>query len=115
MRADLPSPQSGLIYLALIHSIFYRRKNGAKMAKNKKKLRVAFIGAGGIAGAHMRYFKEMEDVEMVAASDVVAKSVEARCEEFGIGESFTDYNKMLKTVKPDAVSVCTPNGLHAPC
>ena len=115
MRVDLPSPQSGLIYLALIHSIFYRRKNGAKMAKNKKKLRVAFIGAGGIAGAHMRYFKEMEDVEMVAASDVVAKSVEARCEEFGIGESFTDYNKMLKTVKPDAVSVCTPNGLHAPC
>ena len=33
------------------------------MAKRKKdKLRVAFIGAGGIAGAHMRYYKEMEDV-----------------------------------------------------
>ena len=81
----------------------------------KKKLRVAFIGAGGIAGAHMRYLKDMEDVELVAASDVVAQSVESRCEEFGIGEAFTDYKKMLKSVKPDAVSVCTPNGLHAPC
>ena len=57
----------------------------------KKKLRVAFIGAGGIAGAHMRYLKEMEDVELVAASDVVAQSVESRCEEYGIGEAFTDY------------------------
>ena len=71
----------------------------------KKKLRVAFIGAGGIAGAHMRYLKEMEDVELVAASDVVAQSVESRCEEFGIGEAITDYKKMLKSVKPDAGSV----------
>ena len=63
----------------------------------------------------MRYLKDMEDAELVAASDVVAQSVESRCEEFGIGEAFTDYKKMLKSVKPDAVSVCTPNGLHAPC
>lgn len=85
------------------------------MAKKKKALRVAFIGAGGIAGTHMRYLSEMDDVELVAASDVVEASVARRCEEFGIGEAFTDYKKMLAKVKPDAVSVCTPNGLHAPC
>ena len=86
------------------------------MAKSKKdKLRVAFIGAGGIAGAHMRYYKEMEDVEMVAASDVMAANVQSRCEEYEIPEAYSDYKKMLKQVKPDAVSVCTPNGLHAPC
>ena len=51
------------------------------MAKRKEdKLRVAFIGAGGIAGTHMGYYKDMEDVEMVAASDVVAASVQRRCE-----------------------------------
>ena len=81
----------------------------------KKKLRVAFIGAGGIAGAHMNYLSKMEDVELVAAADVVLENVEKRCEEFSIGEAFTDYKKMLKSVKPDAVSVCTPNGMHAPC
>ena len=86
------------------------------MAKRKEdKLRVAFIGAGGIAGTHMGYYKDMEDVEMVAASDLVAASVQRRCEEYEIPEAYTDYKKMLKQVKPDAVSVCTPNGLHAPC
>lgn len=51
------------------------------MAKSKKdKLRVALIGAGGIAGTHMRYYKAMDDVEMVAASDVIAASVQSRCE-----------------------------------
>ena len=67
------------------------------MAKRKKdKLRVAFIGSGGIAGAHMRYYKDMEDVEMVAASDVVAESVQSRCEEYEIAEAYTDYKKMLR-------------------
>tara|TARA_A100001037_G_scaffold127127_1_gene115140 strand:- start:893 stop:1150 length:258 start_codon:yes stop_codon:yes gene_type:complete len=78
------------------------------MAKRKEdKLRVAFIGAGGIAGTHMGYYKDMEDVEMVAASDLVAASVQRRCEEYEIPEAYTDYKKMLKQVKPDAVSVCT--------
>ena len=86
------------------------------MAKAKKnKLRVALIGAGGIAGTHMRYYRDMDDVEMVAAADLMAESVRNRCEEFEIPEAYTDYKKMLRQVKPDAVSVCTPNGLHAPC
>ncbi len=83
--------------------------------KSKDKLQVAFIGTGGIASAHMRYYKEMAHVEMVAAADVVAQTVENRCEEYGIPQAYTDYRKMLRQAKPDAVSVCTPNGLHAPC
>lgn len=80
-----------------------------------QKLRVAFIGAGGIAGTHMRYFSNMPDVELVAASDVVETSVKRRCNEFNIPNGYLDYEQMLKEVEVDAVSVCTPNGLHAPC
>ena len=87
------------------------------MAKRKsaksKKLRYAFIGAGGIAGAHMRYLKEMDDVELVAMADISKKSMEGKAEQFGIDGVYTDYKKMLAEVKPDAVSVCTPNGAHA--
>lgn len=83
-------------------------------AKPARKLRVAFIGAGGIAGTHMRYLKEMSDVEIVAQADVVEASMKRWSEQYGIAESFTDYREMLRRVKPDAVSVCTPNGLHAP-
>lgn len=79
------------------------------------KLRVAFIGAGGIAGTHMRYLNVMPDVELVAAADVVEASVKRRCQEFAIPHSFTDYEQMLNEVEVDAVTVCTPNGFHAPC
>ena len=30
-----------------------------------------------------------------------------------VGEKFTDYEEMLKTVKPDVVHICTPHYLHA--
>lgn len=80
----------------------------------KKKLRVAFIGAGGIAGTHMRCYAEMADVEMAAMADVSRTAMEKWAKQYGIPDSFTDYNLMLRKVRPDAVSVCTPNGLHAP-
>lgn len=79
-----------------------------------KKLRLAFIGAGGIAGTHMRCFKEMDDVEMVAMADISEAALERRSKEYGIADCFADYETMLSKVRPDAVSVCTPNGLHAP-
>ena len=79
-----------------------------------KKLRLAFIGAGGIAGAHMRCFQEMDDVEMVAMADISEAALERRSKEYGIADCFADYETMLGKVRPDAVSVCTPNGLHAP-
>jgi len=82
--------------------------------KESKKLRVAFIGAGGIAGTHMRYLDQMDDVEIVAQADISKASMERWAEQYGIADSFTDYAEMLKKVQPDAVSVCTPNGNHAP-
>ena len=82
--------------------------------KQSKKLRVAFIGAGGIAGTHMRYLDQMDDVEIVAQADISKGSMVRWAEQYGIADSFTDYGEMLKKVQPDAVSVCTPNGSHAP-
>ena len=78
-----------------------------------KKLRVGFIGAGGIAGTHMRYLNAMPDVELIAASDINEEGLKNRCAEYNIKQSFTDYNEMLQKVEVDAISVCTPNGLHA--
>ena len=79
----------------------------------KKTLRYAFIGAGGIAGTHMRYLAEMDDVEMVAMADIAEASMTGKAEQYGIDGIYTDYRRMLAEVKPDAVSVCTPNGAHA--
>ncbi|MCC5828759.1 MAG: Gfo/Idh/MocA family oxidoreductase [Phycisphaeraceae bacterium] len=86
------------------------------MAKVSKKLRVAFIGSGGISGAHLKHLVKMDDVEVVALADIDPKALKARSSEFGIDPvgCFADWKTMLRKVKPDAVSVCTPNGVHAP-
>ncbi|MEM9914067.1 MAG: Gfo/Idh/MocA family oxidoreductase [Planctomycetota bacterium] len=88
----------------------------ARLSSSSKKLRMAFIGAGGIAAAHLNALKDFDDVKVVALADVNQKGLESRGEEFGVPADglFTDYKKMLKAVQPDAVNICTPNGLHAP-
>ena len=35
-----------------------------------KKLRVGFIGTGGIAHSHMRAYKQFDDIEVVAGADL---------------------------------------------
>ncbi len=81
-----------------------------------KKLRVAFVGAGGIAtGAHLPGFQAQADkVEIVAAADVSEQSLARFSERAGIPAEmcFSDYKEMYKKVEFDAVAVCTPNSWH---
>jgi len=79
-----------------------------------KPFKIGFIGTGGIALHHMKYLKAIPGVEIVAGADISEKSLEKAKTEHGMQQLFTDYKKMLKEVPElDAVSVCTPNGLHA--
>ncbi|MEX0655106.1 MAG: Gfo/Idh/MocA family oxidoreductase [Phycisphaeraceae bacterium] len=81
-----------------------------------KKLRIAFIGAGGIAGAHLKALAKMEDVEVVALADSKNDPMMRYAEEYNIPAKhcYDDPQTMLEKVEPDAVSVCTPNGEHCP-
>ena len=82
---------------------------------SKRPLRVGFIGAGGIAQAHWKYFDRYDDVEVVAASDVSEANL-AEARERGAQQTFKDYERMLQEADLDAVSICTPNYLHyQPC
>ncbi len=78
----------------------------------KKKLRVGLIGAGGIAGTHTTHYKAMEDVEVVAACDVSEAGLKKFGDKFGVSKLYPEWKQMLKECELDAVSVCTPNGLH---
>ena len=80
-----------------------------------KPFRVGFIGAGGIARTHMKYLNPIPGVEIVAAADVVDDNLTKAKNEYKVQRTYKDYMEMLKAEKEmDAVSVCTPNGLHAP-
>ncbi len=78
-----------------------------------RKFRVAFIGCGGISTTQMNIFAKMPDVEVVAGVDIVPARLKAFSEKWGVTRLYKDWKTMLKEVKPDGVSVCTPNGLHA--
>lgn len=78
------------------------------------KIRVAVIGCGSIAKhRHIPEYAANPNVELAAFVDPVIERAEAYAEQYG-AKAFADYEAMLSEVKPDAVSVCTPNALHAP-
>ncbi|MCD6221984.1 Gfo/Idh/MocA family oxidoreductase [bacterium] len=75
------------------------------------KVKVAFIGCGGIAGVHIDSLSKMEDVEFVSFCDVVEEKAKQRAEQFG-GNVYTDYKKMLDEVEIDACYICVPPFAH---
>lgn len=77
-----------------------------------RKLRYGFIGAGGIAGAHLRDLVRREDVELVAMADISEAAMRRHKEQFGIPTMYAEWPAMLAAENLDAVSVCTPNKLH---
>ena len=78
------------------------------------KIRVAVIGAGGIAAAHLRaYATHAQRCEIVGIADVVESAAQEKAATYG-GRAFDDGERMLDAVKPDAISVCTPPKFHLP-
>lgn len=74
-----------------------------------QKVRLALIGAGGMAnGVHYPSLAEMPDVEMAALCDVVEDKLNATADKFQIEKRYTDYKRMIEEVAPDAVYVLMP-------
>jgi UDP-N-acetylglucosamine 3-dehydrogenase len=79
-----------------------------------KKLRVGVIGCGSIARyRHLPEYAANPNVELVAVCDNNAERALEIGEKYGV-PSYTSYVELLRNAEVDAVSVCTPNYLHAP-
>lgn len=78
------------------------------------KLKVGVIGCGSIARyRHLAEYQAHENVEIIAVCDVVQERALEMAEKFGAA-AYTDYQELLKNDEVEAVSICTPNALHAP-
>ena len=76
------------------------------------RIRVAVIGAGGIGGVHLGAYADWPDLcEIVAVADTYLPAAQEKAEKYG-GQAFESYAEMLDTVRPDAISVCTPPVAH---
>jgi UDP-N-acetylglucosamine 3-dehydrogenase len=78
---------------------------------NIKPLRVAVIGAGNMGRHHIRNYSAIPESVLVAVADPNLATEELASANGA--KHYTDYNVMLDTEKPDAVSVAVPTFLHA--
>ncbi len=80
-----------------------------------KLVRVAIVGTGGMGARHAQEFSRIPGVRIAAVCDVD----ETRAREFAARHApeaavFTDAAQMLREASIDAVSIVTPDNLHAP-
>ena len=72
-------------------------------------LKVAVVGVGGISGAHIPVWEEMEDAELVALCDIRPEQME----EYEGKNRYTDFEEMLNNEEIDILDICLPTFLHA--
>lgn len=78
-------------------------------------MKTAVIGCGTIANAaHIPAYLKNPDAEIKYFCDIIPERAQAAVEKYGCGTAVTDYREILRDPEVQAVSVCTPNNMHAP-
>lgn len=80
--------------------------------KSGAKVRVAIIGTGGMAKAHVKLYREVENCEIVGGVDVDAEKAREFCSAYGIPKAYDSVDAMLRDDQVDAVSVVVPDAFH---
>ena len=80
------------------------------------KVKIALIGAGNIANAHLESYCKVPDAEIVAICDINPDRLAKTADRFGIERRYTDVESMLADNPDlDAADVCVWNCNHAEC
>jgi predicted dehydrogenase len=77
-----------------------------------KPVKMGFIGTGSIAQAHLRAIADVDEIEIVAAADIVLENAQKTAAQWGIPHVYQDYREMLEAEDIEAVSICTYNQAH---
>ena len=98
----------------------FKENQEVKEIDTSKKIRIGFVGTGGIAFSHMDAYLKQPDVEIVAGSDIVRGRAREFFDIYHKPEVKCDYKDGIemindKSLKLDAVSICTYNSEHASC
>ncbi len=77
-------------------------------------MKVAVIGCGTIANAaHIPSYMNNPEAEIVYFCDIILERAARAVAQYGCGRAVTDYHEVLNDPEIEAVSVCTPNNVHA--
>lgn len=72
---------------------------------------VAIVGAGRMGRNHLSALRAIPDVRIAGIADVRHDAASDLASQVG-AEAFTDVERMLTTLQPDAVYLCTPSSEH---
>ncbi|HEX9998021.1 MAG TPA: Gfo/Idh/MocA family oxidoreductase [Abditibacterium sp.] len=82
--------------------------------KTPETLGIGIIGGGGIAqGVHIPGYQKLKNAKVIAVSDPIEATRDACKEKFGVEKTYAEFEEMLQNPDIHAVSVTTPNFLHA--
>lgn len=79
-----------------------------------KKIKIGFIGTGGIAHLHAKQMLDEKNVKITAIADPSAQSRERFLTAFHLTDvkQYSDHEEMLENVVLDAIVICSPHTLH---
>lgn len=80
-----------------------------------RKLKIGIVGCGWIAEKHIESYKQMDDVEIVAAADFIPGKAEAFMKRYGVEgvHYYPSHKEMIDNEELDGISICTYNTQHA--
>lgn len=78
-----------------------------------KKVRIGIIGCGVIAAKHAMAIRALSNGELTACYSDIQAETDSFAKAHHI-EAFGSYEALLSSPNVDAVSLCTPSGLHTP-
>jgi predicted dehydrogenase len=79
---------------------------------NRDVLRVALVGCGQIADAHLQEIGKIRGAKVVAVCDRHLDLAQQASARFGRPQPFDDLDEMLASARPDVVHVTTPPHTH---
>jgi predicted dehydrogenase len=78
-----------------------------------KPFKFGILGCGAIGPTHVGALRQIDGAEVVAVCDLIEQRARDVATKNGIPRVYNDYGAMLADPSLDAVSVCTPSGMHA--
>ncbi|MCX7426102.1 MAG: Gfo/Idh/MocA family oxidoreductase [Planctomycetia bacterium] len=94
----------------------FAARSYAKVVGANDRIRIGFIGAGGMASGHMqaiRDLREKNNLEPVIVADCWKTRAEQGAKILGISNAVADYHQVLDNKDVDYVTIATPEHRHA--
>lgn len=77
-------------------------------------MKIAIVGCGMIADAHVKEIRKIEDTEIVAVCDQEPLMAEQLADRYDIPKYFSNFSELVKKCNPDVVHILTPPSTHFP-